>query len=339
MKLVRLACTILVILSASLIAQTPPKPAFEVASIKPAPDLASLILEIRSGKRGLGTLQTNIDGARVDMGYTPLNNMIVYAYRLKPHQIVGPDWLASQAFEIHAKIPEGASKDQIPEMMQTLLAERFKLTTHRENKEQSVYAIIVSKDGHKLKEAIAESTTPADDTEKTPKSDAAKGEMLLSNTPEGQVKIKQEGRGMVLSGGRAGQTRINMGPNGALSLEISKVTMADFADILTQLLDRPVVNMTELKGSYQVALEIPQEEIMVLAQRIAPKMGIPLPMGIGGAGALAGAASGAGGPAASDPSGGAIFRAIQQLGLKLDSRKAPVETLVIDHIEKDPTEN
>jgi uncharacterized protein (TIGR03435 family) len=338
MKIVRNACAVLILFCALLVAQTPKTPAFDVASIKPAPDLATLILEIRSGKRGLGAFQTNIDGARVDMGYAPLNSLIVYAYRLKPHQVIGPDWLSSQAFEIHATIPEGASKDQVPEMMQTLLAERFKLVAHRESREQSVYALIASKDGHKLKEAAAEpeAPVPAEDSAKTPKNDAAKDEVVLSNTPEGKVKIKQEGRGMVVSGGRTGQTRINVGQNGAVAIEISKVTMTDFVDLLTQLLDRPVVNMTELKGAYQVSLELPQEELAGFAQRIASKAGLPLPTN---ASALAGAAPGAGGPTASDPSGGSIFRAVQQLGLKLDSRKAPVETLVIDHIEKTPTEN
>jgi uncharacterized protein (TIGR03435 family) len=338
MKTVHAVCLIPILFCALLAAQTPTTPAFDVASIKPAQDMATLISEIRSGKRGFGAFQTNIDGARVDMGYATLNSLIVYAYRLKQHQVAGPDWLALQAFEIHATIPEGASKDQIPEMMQTLLAERFKLKTHRENREQSVYGLSVSKDGHKLKEAAAETGVPipAADSAKTSKNDAAKGEVVLSNTPEGQVKIKPEARGMMISGGRTGQMRINVGQNGAVTFEISKITMTDFVDILTQLLDRPVVNMTELKGAYQVALEVPQEEAAGIAQRIASKAGIPLPMA---AGAPTGAAAGAGAPAASDPSGGAIFRAVQQLGLRLDSRKAPVETLIVDHIEKTPTEN
>jgi uncharacterized protein (TIGR03435 family) len=228
-------------------------------------------------------------------------------------------------------------------MMQTLLAERFKLAAHRDSKEQPVYALVVSKDGHKMKEAVADADVPApaDDSAKTPpvQDSAAKDKTLSISTTEGQIKIKQEGSGVVMSGGRTGQMRTNMKPNGTLSLEISKMTMSDFADMLTQFVDRPVVNRTDLKGSYQVLLEIPQDEIMGLAQKIAPKMGIPLPAGIGGASALVGAVPGAGGLTASDPSGNAIFRAVQQLGLKLDSRKASVETLVIDYIEKEPTEN
>jgi uncharacterized protein (TIGR03435 family) len=122
-----------------------------------------------------------------------------------------------------------------------------------------------------------------------------------------------------------------------MRMEMSKIKMTEFAELLSQLVDRQVVDMTELKGSYQVAMDIPMEELVNLARRIMPNMAL----GAGGAGALGGAApaNGLSGIAASDPSGGAIFQAVQQLGLKLDSRKVPVDTLIIDHIEKDPTEN
>jgi uncharacterized protein (TIGR03435 family) len=343
MKLIRFACALLIVSCAWLMAQTPKKPAFEVASIKPAPSMASLIMDLQSGKRGIGALQTTIDGARVDIGYASLNELLAHAYRLKPHQIIGPDWLNSQAYEIHATIPEGASKDQVPEMIQTMLAERFKLAAHQDNKEQPVYALIVSKDGHKLKEAVVEAEAPAapKDSAKTPpaQDSAGKDKAITFGSLQGSVTMKPEAGGMAISSERTGQIRINMGPNGVVLLELSKVTMADLADRLTGLMDRPVLDMTALKGSYQVSLEIPQEDIVGIAKRIAASRGLQLPAMTGGANAIAGAASGAGGLAASDPSGGAIFRAIQKLGLKLDSRKAPVEALIIDHIEKDPTEN
>jgi uncharacterized protein (TIGR03435 family) len=347
MKIIRFLCavTILftVVLGGALFAQTAAKPAFEVATIKPAPSLMDLMAEIQSGKRNLGALQTNIDGARADFGYVPLSNMILYAYKLKQYQITGgPDWLSSQAFEIHAKIPEGGTKEQVPEMMQSLLVERFKLVSHRESKEQPVYALIVSKDGPKLKEAAADPVPPsaAEDAAKTPpaKDGSSKGEILSLKTAEGDVKIKQEGNGMVMSGGKTGQIRMNMGTNGAMSMEIAKITMTDFCELLNQLVDRPVMDMTDLKGTYQIALEIPIEELMNIVKRIAPKMGIPLPAGLGSSG-IAGAAPGAGGLSASDPSGSSISQAVQKLGLKLDSRKMPVETLVVDQIEKTPTED
>jgi uncharacterized protein (TIGR03435 family) len=201
MKLIRFACAILTIfcavLCSSLFAQTPAKPAFEVASIKPLPSMLTMNEEIQSGKRSMASIKATMDGARVDLGAVLMIELITKAYSVRPYQIAGPDWVYSQLFEIHAKLPEGASKEQVPEMLQTLLAERFKLVAHRENKEQPVYALIVSKNGPKLKEAAADAVAPAAaaDPAKTPssKSSSDKG-ALPTNTPEGEPTIKQEGR-------------------------------------------------------------------------------------------------------------------------------------------------
>jgi uncharacterized protein (TIGR03435 family) len=86
--------------------------------------------------------------------------------------------------------------------------------------------------------------------------------------------------------------------------------------------------MTELKGEYQVALELSMADLMSAA-RAAGLPGGPLPS--------AGAASAA--DAASEPSAGSVFAAVQKLGLRMEPRKAPLETIVIDHLEKTPTEN
>jgi len=91
--------------------------------------------------------------------------------------------------------------------------------------------------------------------------------------------------------------------------------------------DKPVVNMTELKGNYQIALDLSMEDL----KAAAAKAGVAMP-------AMPPAGGGAPG-AASDPAGPAIFSSIQQLGLKLEQKKAPVETVVVDSAEKKPTEN
>jgi uncharacterized protein (TIGR03435 family) len=89
--------------------------------------------------------------------------------------------------------------------------------------------------------------------------------------------------------------------------------------------------MTELKGNYQVALDISMDDI----RNAARKVGVAIPnMGPGGGGA--GAASAV--PEASDPQG-SIFNAVQQLGLKLEPKKHQLPTIVVDHVEKLPTEN
>src|SRR5216684_8699142 len=142
-----------VLLATSVFAQTPAA-AFEVASIKPAAPIASITpAMIQSGKLRLGV---SVVGARVDIGYMSLADLIRTAYDVKPHQISGPDWMAAERFNITAKLPDGATKDQVNVMLQALLAERFKLTVHRETKERPVYALIVGKGGPKLRESEPE---------------------------------------------------------------------------------------------------------------------------------------------------------------------------------------
>src|SRR5262249_14905046 len=100
---------------AVLFAQTPAKlkPAFEVISIKPVGPF-----QIRPGIR--------ISGNRFDCAMS-LEGLITTAYQIETYQVTGPDWLNLQRFEINATISEGSSKDQVPEMLQSLLEDRFKL--------------------------------------------------------------------------------------------------------------------------------------------------------------------------------------------------------------------
>jgi uncharacterized protein (TIGR03435 family) len=123
---------------------------------------------------------------------------------------------------------------------------------------------------------------------------------------------------------------MTMGPNGVMRMESSKVTMANFADIISRFVDRPVVDMTELKGSYQIGLDLSMDDI----RNMARSAGMALPAQ--GPGAESGKSPA---DAASEPSGTSIFATIQQLGLKLESRKSPLDMIVIDHAEKTPTEN
>ena len=121
------------------------KPAFEVASIKPSDPNPSNRMFI---------------GMKADTGmvrYTniTLKDCIRAAYRVRDFQIEGPDWMNSARFEITAKLPAAASIEQIPEMMQGLLAERFGMVLRHGTKEQSVYALVVGKGGPKLKPAAA----------------------------------------------------------------------------------------------------------------------------------------------------------------------------------------
>ena len=107
-------------------------------------------------------------------------------------------------------------------------------------------------------------------------------------------------------------------------LSVRGVSSGAIADLLARQLDRPVFDMTELKGVYDFTLDWTPEEGQGMGPKQAERAG----------------EGDAGMPAASAPEGPSIFAALQtQLGLKLEARKGPVEILVIDHAEKVPTEN
>jgi uncharacterized protein (TIGR03435 family) len=289
---------------------------FEVASVKPAAPLDRG--QILSGQMHVGM---KIDAARVDIGFMSLAELIRVAYRVKPYQISGPDWMASERFDVLAKLPEGASREQVPEMLQALLAERFKLTVHRESKEHAVYALVVGKNGPKLKESPPDADAPAGGGAPAAADDA---------NPQVRVSGRGENTQVSISGGQIGTAHMSMGPGGTMHLEAPKMNMAAFADTLSRFFDRPVVDLTELKGTYQVALDLSMEDL----RNAARSAGL---MGLG----MGGGRDGARPPsdAASDPGGLSIFAAVQQLGLKLEPRKAPLDLIVIDHLEKTPTEN
>lgn len=329
---VRIATGLLAIAAAAF-AQTPPSAplSFEVASVKKAPPLD--VAAIASGKAHIGM---SVDGARVDIGGMPLLQLICIAYKVRPYQVAGnPDWMSAgmnaDRFDIVAKLPDGANKDQVPEMLQTLLAERFQLKLHRDKRDTSVYALVVGKGGPKLKEAPpdpppAPAAAEAGGTAPAP----AKGELSFGNG-DNKVTMKRTGNGMVVNSKETGQMRVAPGENGTVRLEGDQMTMEMLANMLSQYLDRPVVDLTELKGKYQVALELSMETLMAIAR----KAGVNVP------GAPVGGAANSTSPieGISDPAGNSLFSSVQQLGLKLEPRKLPYDFIVIDHAERAPTEN
>jgi uncharacterized protein (TIGR03435 family) len=308
-------------------------PEFEVATIKaaaqPTPEL------FRTGKIHLGM---TVDGGRVDIGGLPLIALLQQAFRVKMFQVAAPDWARESRWDILAKLPDGASQDQIPEMLQALLADRFKLVVHRENKELPVYELVVAKGGAKMKASV-DPPDPADAP-----ANGAFG--FFGGPPPGPPPAGGPGRGPNDGPGRGnaeftspqfGTMKISGSPQeGRIHLDASKVSMAGLADMLTGMTDRPVFDKTGLSGNYQVALDLSLDEMMGgMARAQGFGFGPGGPGGPGGRGGPGGAQT----DGASDPSGGTVFASLAKLGLKLDARKAPVETIVVDHLEKGPTEN
>ena len=283
---------------------------FEVASVKPAGALDPR--KIMSGEQRIGK---KVDKARVEYFSVALGELIAEAYQVKSFQINGPDWLQGMGaprFDIQAKMPEGSTESQIPQMLQALLAERFGLKIHKDNKERSVYDLVVAKTGLKMKPADALPATPEEPTQ---------GIKVSGNM--------QDGKGVTVKGGpEGGTTRVAPMPDGkGMHIELSRLPIDRLVELLSRMVDRPVVDMTGLKGDYQVALDLPMNAMMAMAGAMGAGPG-PGGRG-GGANTMA---------EASDP-GTSIFESVQKMGLKLEPHKGPLETIVVDHLEKTPTEN
>ncbi len=229
-------CTLLLAASCTAVCASAAGLAFEVASIKK--------VEIGQGMGGGGrrgfAVSMTIDSGRVNCSNMSLQDLISTAYGIKAVLISGPTWMNTERFEINAKIPEGVKTDQVNEMLQTLLQDRFKLAVHKENKPTNVYALVVGKDGLKLKETV--DPLPPD----------------------------------------------NGDPNGA---PVSRNSLM------------------RLQGMQPPPMMAPPSDSSRPRENVA------------------------------EPSGPSIFSTVQRYGLRLDPRKEPIEFLIVDRLEKTPTEN
>lgn len=272
--------------------QAPPAKEFEVASIRPSAPLSGRV-----------NLHLQIDGAQVHGTWFSLKDYLTMAYRLKEYQIVGPPWIGSERFDLAAKLPAGAGREQVPEMLQALLADRFKVKLHHETKEFPVYALLVAKGGVKIKESPA----------------TAEGDIDPSKLPV-NVNVSGGREGTTVSLGRG--SYFSMGNN---RIQAHKLPMIGFADMLARFVDRPVVDMTDMKGLYDFTVEFSPEDFHAMMIRGAVTAGVTLPPE-----ALRLLE---GGP------GDSMFGAIERLGLKVERRKAPLPVIVIDDASKTPSEN
>jgi uncharacterized protein (TIGR03435 family) len=270
---------------------------------KPEFEVASIkpSSEAPEGRFNLGV---HIDGAQVRVTYFSLKDFALMAYGMKNYQFAGPEWMTSARFDVSAKLPEGGSRTQVRAMLQTLLEARFQLKVHRSSKEMPVYALTVAKSGLKMKE-----TEAADDATGLPGANGAVGVSVNAGRDGADVNL---GNGSSIAFGET-------------SFEGKKLTMAMLVDQLGRFSDRPVVDMTGLTGNYDLKLEFTAEEFRAMKIRAAVAAGVNLP------------------PQAlrllENTSDAPLLTAIQTLGLRLESRKAPVEVLVIDNCLKAPTEN
>ena len=198
-----------VVLSCAAFGQAPAAPpAFEVASVKPSTQQTST----RSTHDGI-----------IFQGAT-LRYCIGYAYHVKDFQISGPGWLRDLTYDIVAKMPQTGDLRQVEEMLQTLLAERFKLQIHREKKEFPGYALTVAPGGLQL---VA---NPVDNNSAMPPS------------LYGGIGVRQFS-------------------DGHLRLIGKQATMTALASNLSLRLGSPVINQTEMAGHYDFSIDVSPDDI------------------------------------------------------------------------------
>lgn len=276
-------------------------PAFEVASIKKHVDDAS--------GRSFIMLSCGRDPSRCTPTNVTAKMLIVLAYGVKDFQILGaPSWLNAERFDVEAKVDDAEAEqlqklspaerqNQTRLMLQSLLADRFKLSVTHGNKEVAALALVPAKGGPKV------TAVPAP----PPQSGPPSGPPSVPGAP---------GRGGAPPTPPVGGFMMSMGANGKANVSGKAVPITVLVNLLSQQLSKPVIDQTGLTGTYDITLEFTSDTGLG---------GMPLPPG--------------GGDAQTDAGGESIFTALQdQLGLKLDQTKTPVDTITIEHIEE-PSEN
>jgi uncharacterized protein (TIGR03435 family) len=252
-------------------------PAFSQA---PSTPLSFEVAEVKINKSGSLEIFADLQNGRVTVRNATLKLLIAAAYHIPDNALEGgPGWLDSDRFDVIAKSAPTTSEDDLRLMLRTLLAERFKLTVHQDQKAMSTYVMTVGKRGPKLQQ-----------------SEAAK----------------------------PGEQRCGPGEGtpGDIHVACKHATMADLAEALPQMAGgyfrgTPVVDQTDLKGSYDFKLDwTPAARFNAVTRGDAPA-------GINDTGSVR-----------------SVFDAVEaQLGLKLESKKVALTTIVIDRVERVPTDN
>jgi uncharacterized protein (TIGR03435 family) len=216
--------------------QAPPQ--FEVASIKP-------------NKSGDGRVMIGVQpGGRFTATNVPLRMLIRNAYQLQDFQIVGgPDWLSTDRFDVIAKAEEGAgdafraaqsgepSRGQL--MLRALLAERFKLVAHTENREMPIFALVLARSDGKLGPQLQKSTTDCTG----PAAGRGRGQMPPPGPPQPGERLP---------------CGIRVAPG---NMSVGGSSLAQFASSLGMFVGRIVVDRTGLDGTYDFNLTWTPDQI------------------------------------------------------------------------------
>lgn len=250
----------------------------------------------RSMSGGPGTR----DPGQITFSNFNLSGLFYTAYKPMLYEVTLPPWMDEVSFDIAAKVPAGATREDVWIMLRSLLAERFQIQLHRVPKTMTGYALRLPAGAPKL-----QPSPPPPDGEDP------------NLTPASQIGLTRDKDGfMVFPAGYANMITLR-GSDGLSRLTAGRQTMEVLATYLAGRLQQPVIDETGLKGIYDFHLsfatgsgDTPHED--------GPEADHSQP---------------------SDPAPTLLQAIEQQLGLKMEARKLPVEIIVIDHIERTPIEN
>ena len=221
--------------------QAPKRLEFEVASVRPSvPD------------QGVGAqtpAAARLDPSRIRLTYLTMQDFIVRAYAVKAYQVIGPEWLRTERFDIVATLPEGATTEQVPAMLQSLLEDRFGLKVHKSQKEFAVYVLGRSKRPFTLTEV--------------PPRDAGANVTGVAPRP---------GQGVSLNVARGGL--FTLADN---KLEGKGMSMEVLANTLTPFIGLPTVDGTDIQGFYDIHLDLAPEDYRSMMMRAAASRGVSYP--------------------------------------------------------------
>jgi uncharacterized protein (TIGR03435 family) len=272
------------------------------------PQSARLTFDVVSVKRtGPDAGASIVDGGRGQYQAinVPLRVTMTNAWNLRDHQLVGaPAWVASDRFDIVAKEPEGTfTPEQRRLMMQAMLRDRFKLKAHLETREMPIYNLVLLRADGRLGPELKRTTVDCAAIRKERAAGGATPAGPPGQVPNINVRVPCNQRGF-------------FSPQN-VTLNASGRTLEQIATTLGTYADRIVVDKTGLEGEYDLLL------------KFKPEAGGPM-------GGLAPPLSTTGDALSDLATLGVAVR--EQLGLRLEPARGPVQVLVIESISP-PTEN
>jgi uncharacterized protein (TIGR03435 family) len=306
-----LAGLLVLVAPVALVAQAPVAPAFEVASVR---------LSVAPG--GLATQQ--LLDTRATLIRQSLQRILLLAFRVKDYQLAAPPWLQEVVVDIQATLPAGATRQQVPGMLQGLLAQRFGLVARRELRPRDVYELVVDSGGIRQMREV-ESLNELDRTipiDSSAPADALDSADRVQETLDGPVRrVVGEGLQMITLTTRSMYSTRRAGDSFLQALSATRMTMAELATVLEGVLGQPVFDRTNLGGLYTFTVVLPPSNVTreIILRRSALSPNLP--------------------PEFTVPAIDLASKSLKELGLRLEKRTAEIETIVVDKIERTPTAN